>query len=80
MFIYAAKKFVIDDTVEFTAFHMLVLGGVYMDSAIFIVYFQHVSPVFPLFLLILPLQLCRNSSQSTGPPSIGEDYKKVYCL
>jgi hypothetical protein len=55
MFIYAAKKFLIDDTAEFTAFYMLVLGGVHMDSAIFIVHFQHVSPVFPLFLLILPL-------------------------
>jgi hypothetical protein len=55
MFIYAAKKFVIDDAAEFTAFHVLVLGGVYMDSAIFIVRFQHVSPVFSLFLLILPL-------------------------
>jgi len=38
---------VIDDTVGFTAFHMLFLGGVYTDNVIFIVYFQHVS-LFPL--------------------------------
>jgi hypothetical protein len=55
MFIYAAKKFVIDDTAGFTAFNMFVWGGVCMDNAIFIVHFQHVTPVFPLFLLILPL-------------------------
>jgi len=55
MVIDVANKFVIDDTAGFTAFHMLVLGGVYMDKAIFIVHFQHVSPVFPLFLLIYSL-------------------------
>jgi hypothetical protein len=47
MFIHVAKKFMIYDTVGFTAFHMLFLGGVYMDNIIFIVYFQHVS-LFPL--------------------------------
>jgi hypothetical protein len=57
MFIYVAKKFVIDDTAGFTAFHMLVLGSVCMDKANVIVHFQHIYPVFPLFLLILPLAL-----------------------
>jgi hypothetical protein len=56
IYIYVAKNLVISDTVGFTAFHMLVLGLVYMGGkAIFIVRFQHVSPVFPLFLRILLL-------------------------
>jgi hypothetical protein len=47
VFIYVANKFVIYDTAGFTAFSMLVWGGVYMDNANFIVHFQHVCPVSP---------------------------------